>query len=98
MTLVDADLRSGRRLETGRRSESIIYIYSFIPMSGCVGMGPSALLFPVACGAVKTILLLDEHILMMVDQFTKWVECIPLPSQSAEGTARAAVNQFFSRL
>jgi hypothetical protein len=24
---VDADLRSGRRLETGRRSESIIYIY-----------------------------------------------------------------------
>ena len=58
MTLVDADLRSGRRLETGRRSESIIYIYSFIPMSGCVGMGPSALLFPVACGGVKTILLL----------------------------------------
>jgi transposase InsO family protein len=34
---------------------------------------------------------------MMVDQFTKWVECIPLPSQSAEKTARAAVNQFFSR-
>ena len=34
---------------------------------------------------------------MMVDQFTKWVECIPLPSQSAEETARAAVNQFFSR-
>jgi hypothetical protein len=40
----------------------------------------------------------NEHILMMVDQFTKWVECIPLPSQSAEETARAAVNQFFSRL
>ena len=39
----------------------------------------------------------NEHILMMVDQFTKWVECIPLPSQSAEGTARAAVNQFFAR-
>ena len=35
---------------------------------------------------------------MMVDQFTKWVECIPLPSQSAEETARAAVNQFFSRV
>ena len=31
MTSVDADLRSGRRLETGRRSESIIYIQvSFI--------------------------------------------------------------------
>jgi hypothetical protein len=26
MMSVDADLRSGRRLETGRRSESIIYI------------------------------------------------------------------------
>ena len=26
MTSVDADLRSGRRLETGRRCESIIYI------------------------------------------------------------------------
>lgn len=37
------------------------------------------------------------HILMMVDQFTKWVECIPLPSQTAEETAQAAVNEFFSR-
>ena len=26
----------------------------------------------------------NEHILMMVNQFTNWVECIPLPSQSAE--------------
>ena len=39
----------------------------------------------------------NEHILMMVDQFTKWVECVPLPSQSAELTAKAAVNTFFSR-
>ena len=39
----------------------------------------------------------NEYILMMVDQFTKWVECIPLPNQSAEETARAAVNEFFSR-
>ena len=29
MTSVDADLRSGRRLESGRRSESIIYSSSF---------------------------------------------------------------------
>jgi hypothetical protein len=28
MTSVDADLRSGRRLETGRRSESIIFIHN----------------------------------------------------------------------
>ena len=34
---------------------------------------------------------------MMVDQFTKWVECIPLPTQTAEETAREAVDHFFSR-
>ena len=34
---------------------------------------------------------------MMVDQFTKWVECVPLPSQTAEITAKAAVDGFFSR-
>jgi transposase InsO family protein len=34
---------------------------------------------------------------MVVDQFTKWVECIPLPSQTAEVTACALVNEFFSR-
>ena len=39
----------------------------------------------------------NEHILMMVDQFTKWVECIPLPSQTAEVTAHAAVGGFFCR-
>lgn len=39
----------------------------------------------------------NEHCLMMVDQFTKWVECIPLPSQKAEVTARAAIDEFFSR-
>ena len=39
----------------------------------------------------------NEHILMMVDQFTKWVECVPLPSQKAEVTAHAAVGEFFCR-
>ena len=43
-------------------TDSVIYIfsfyYSFIPMSGCVGMGPSALLFSRARDAVKTALLL----------------------------------------
>jgi len=39
----------------------------------------------------------NQHILVMVDQFTKWVECVPLPSQTAEVTAQAAVNEFFSR-
>ena len=40
----------------------------------------------------------NEYVLMMVDQFTKWVECIPLPNQTAEETARAAIDNFFSRL
>lgn len=39
----------------------------------------------------------NKYVLMMVDQFTKWVECVPLPSQTAEVTAKAAVDQFFSR-
>ena len=38
---------------------------------------------------------MNEYILMMVDSFTKWVECVPLPSQTAELTARC--NQFVFR-
>ena len=34
------------------------YIYSFIPMSGSVGMGPSVLPCPGARDAVKTVVLL----------------------------------------
>ena len=57
------------------------------------------------CKTMRAALLLlfavlpngNEHILMMVDQFTKWVEIVPLPSQTAEVTAKAAVNSFFSR-
>jgi hypothetical protein len=33
---------------------NFIDIYSFIPVSGCVGIGPSALLYPGAYNAVKT--------------------------------------------
>ena len=39
----------------------------------------------------------NEYVLVMVDQFTKWVECVPLPSQTAAVTAKAAVDNFFSR-
>ena len=31
---------------------------------------------------------------MTLDQFTKLVECVPLPSQTAEVTAKAAVDNF----
>ena len=37
------------------------------------------------------------YVLVIVDQFTKWVECIPLPSQTAEVTAHAVVNKLFCR-
>ena len=39
----------------------------------------------------------NGYCLVMVDQFTKWVECVPLPSQTAEITAQAAVNECFAR-
>ena len=35
--------------------------------------------------------------LMTVDQFTKWLECFPLPQQSAEETARCVFDGFVSR-
>jgi hypothetical protein len=37
---------------------NFIYIYSFIHMIDCVGIGPSALLCPGARDAAKTALLL----------------------------------------
>ena len=39
----------------------------------------------------------NEYVLMMVDQFTKWTECIPLASQTTETTAQAAINDFYAR-
>jgi hypothetical protein len=60
---------------------NFIYIYSFIPMSGCVGMGPSALLFPRARDAVTTALLLNAHLsyippmLMLKIYRPRWTRC-----------------------
>ena len=39
----------------------------------------------------------NVYILMMIDQFTRWVECMPLKDQTAEVVARSAVYNFFSR-
>ena len=39
----------------------------------------------------------NHYILLMIDQFTKWVEIHAIPEQTAEQTARIAVNQFFTR-
>ena len=40
----------------------------------------------------------NRYLLLAVDQFTKWVECFPLPDQTAERAARTLVNEFFCRL
>ena len=37
-------------------------------------------------------------ILMLIDQFTKWIECFPLPDQSAELAAKTIVDEFFTRM
>nr|XP_022300865.1 uncharacterized protein LOC111109068 [Crassostrea virginica] len=47
--------------------------------------------------SISEITLGDEFVLVMVDQLTKLVECIPLSSQTVEVTDTAAVNDFFSR-
>ena len=40
----------------------------------------------------------NQYILMIVNQFTKWLECFPLPHQNAEETTRSMVDGFISRL
>ena len=38
------------------------------------------------------------YVLMIVDQFTKWLECYPLPDQSTETIAEKFVQEFVSKL
>ena len=39
----------------------------------------------------------NAYILMIIDQFTKWIEAIPIPNQTAKTIANACMNDFFSR-
>jgi transposase InsO family protein len=39
----------------------------------------------------------NRYILAIVDQFTKWIEAVALPDQTAEMVAKATVDNFFSR-
>ena len=39
----------------------------------------------------------NHYVLMLVDQFTKWLECWPLPNQTAEIVASRVVKGFISR-
>ena len=39
----------------------------------------------------------NQYVLVIVDQFTKWLECFPLPRQGAEEVAKCVVDGFISR-
>ena len=39
----------------------------------------------------------NRYILVISDNFSKWLELLPLPSQTAEVTAQALVDQFCTR-
>ena len=39
----------------------------------------------------------NRYVLMLIDQFTRWLEAYPLPDQTAEQVARVIVDQFISR-
>ena len=39
----------------------------------------------------------SKYALGMLNQFIKWLECVPLPDQSAEKFATAAIDEFFCR-
>ena len=39
----------------------------------------------------------NQYVLVIVDQFTKWLECFPLPRQGAEEVAKCVVDRFISR-
>ena len=40
----------------------------------------------------------NKYVLLMVDQFTKWVEAATIPDQMAETVARAAIDYLISRM
>ena len=39
----------------------------------------------------------NKYILMIIDQFTKWLECFPIPNQSADTVAKSLVDGFISK-
>ena len=40
----------------------------------------------------------NRYIVMIIDKFTKWLECYPLPDQEAETVATSFIEGFISRL
>lgn len=49
-------------------------------------------------GPLPTTRRNNKYVLMIMDQFTKWLECFPLPNQSeTETVAKTTVDRFISR-
>lgn len=48
-------------------------------------------------GPLKTTKTGNKYILVMIDQFTKWIELEPLPIQTSDVIAKALVDRFISR-
>ena len=67
-------------------------LYGKVPLTKYQAGAPMAQVHIDIIGPLPKTERGNEHCLMMVDQFTKWVECIPLPSQKAEVTSRGAVD------
>lgn len=39
----------------------------------------------------------NRYVLMVIDQFSKWLECFPLPDQTSESIARVFLEEFIAR-
>ncbi|KAK7481756.1 hypothetical protein BaRGS_00027004 [Batillaria attramentaria] len=68
------------------------------PLTSYVAGAPMERVHMDILGPLPQSRLGHRYILLMVDQFTKWVEAVALPDQSAETVARAAVDTLFSHL
>ena len=79
------------------QSEKKANVYGWVPMQEYHAGAPMERVHLDFLGPLPKTPRGNEYVLMMVDKFTKWVECVPLLSQKAEITAMAAVDGFFSR-
>jgi len=70
-------------------------VYGKVPLSEFHAGAPMERVYKDFLGPLPKTARGNKHCLIVVDQFTKWVECVPLPSQKAEVTAKAAVDRFF---
>ena len=46
-------------------------------------------------GPLPVTKLGNKYLLMVIDQFTKWLECFPIATQTADVVAKTLVDNFF---